>query len=149
MSWGAIYTQSWWGRAIANDFGDVYSDEVNIKADLFKLALENEYVLSYWHQAIMLYFIQRRKTMFFPEIFPPKIAVFFCGIVSDAQIFLATHIIPQIFPGKKAFILAIFFALRKKYRKYLRYILQNAKINEKDCGIFCRAQKILQKLAQK
>ena len=31
MSWGAIYTQSWWGRAIANDFGEVYSDEVNIK----------------------------------------------------------------------------------------------------------------------
>ena len=31
MSWGAIYSQSWWGRAIANDFGEVYSDEVNIK----------------------------------------------------------------------------------------------------------------------
>ena len=40
-------------------------------------------------------------------------------------------------------------ARRKKYRKYLRYILQSAKKSEKNCGIFCRAQKILQKLAQK
>ena len=62
---------------------------------------------------------------------------------------LSTHIIPQIFSGKKVYILALLFARRKKYRKYLRYILQNAKINEKNCGIFCRAQKILQKLAQK
>ena len=38
---------------------------------------------------------------------------------------------------------------RKIYRKYLRYILQSAKKNEKNCGIFCRAQNILQKLAQK
>ena len=60
-----------------------------------------------------------------------------------------THIIPQIFSGKKAHILAVLFARRKKYRKYLRYILQSAKKSEKNCGIFCRAQKILQKLAQK
>ena len=39
-------------------------------------------------------------------------------------------------------------ARRKKYRKYLRYILQSAKKSEKNCGIFFRAQKILQKLAQ-
>ena len=30
MSWGAIYTQSWWGRAIANDFGEIYQENVNI-----------------------------------------------------------------------------------------------------------------------
>ena len=45
--------------------------------------------------------------------------------------------------------MAVLFARRKKYRKYLRYILQSAKKSEKNCGIFCRAQKILQKLAQK
>ena len=51
--------------------------------------------------------------------------------------------------GKKAYILAVFFALRKKYRKYLRYILQSAKKTAKNCGIFCGAQKILQKISQK
>ena len=30
MSWGAIYTKSWWGNAIANDFGEIYQEEVNI-----------------------------------------------------------------------------------------------------------------------
>ena len=29
MSWGAIYTQSWWGRAIEKDFGDVYEEYAN------------------------------------------------------------------------------------------------------------------------
>ena len=38
-----------------------------------------------------------------------------------------THIIPQIFSGKKTHILAVLFAWRKKYRKYLQYILQSAK----------------------
>ena len=51
--------------------------------------------------------------------------------------------------GKKAYILAVFFALRKKYRKYLRYILQSAKKTAKNYGIFCGAQKILQKISQK
>ena len=54
----------------------------------------------------------------------------------------------NIFFGEKAHILAVLFARRKKYRKYLRYILQSAKKSEKNCGIFFRAQKILQKLAQ-
>ena len=43
----------------------------------------------------------------------------------------------------------IFVSWDKKYRKYLRYILQSAKKSETNCGIFCRAQKLLQKLAQK
>ena len=29
MSWGAIYTQSWWGRAIKEDFGEVYEEYAN------------------------------------------------------------------------------------------------------------------------
>ena len=29
MSWGAIYSQSWWGRAIKEDFGDVYEEYAN------------------------------------------------------------------------------------------------------------------------
>ena len=45
--------------------------------------------------------------------------------------------------------MAVLVARRKKYRKYLRYSLQSAKKSEKNFGIFCRAQKILQKLAQK
>ena len=98
-----------------------------------------------------------KSAVFFAQcIFPQKNCGTFCKIVSDAQMIaqkfafcLTTHIILQIFSGKKAYILALLFARRKKYRKYLRYILQNAKINEKNCGIFCRAQKILQKLAQK
>merc|ERR1711947_55231 len=76
----------------------------------------------------------------------------FCKIVSDAQMIaqkfafcLTTHIIPQIFSGKKTYILALLFARHKKYRKYLRYILQNAKntakisakINKKD---LCQSQ---------
>ena len=44
--------------------------------------------------------------------------------------------------------MAVLFARRKKYRKYLRYILQSAKKAKKK-RYFCRAQKILQKLAQK
>ena len=67
-----------------------------------------------------------------------KICILFVNSYNSANIF-----------GKKVYILALLFARRKKYRKNLRYILQNAKINEKNCGIFCRAQKILQKLAQK
>ena len=29
MSWGAIYTQSWWGRAIKEDFGEIYEEVAN------------------------------------------------------------------------------------------------------------------------
>ena len=29
MSWGIIYKSSWWGRAIKNDFGEVYEGVAN------------------------------------------------------------------------------------------------------------------------
>ena len=29
MSWGAIYNQSWWGRAIKEDFGEIYEEVAN------------------------------------------------------------------------------------------------------------------------
>ena len=85
----------------------------------------------------------RKKLRYFLQNFQwctndyAKICILFVNSYNSANIF-----------GKKVYILALLFARRKKYRKYLRYILQNAKINEKNCGIFCRAQKILQKLAQ-
>ena len=64
-----------------------------------------------------------------------------------------THIIPQIFSGKKAHILAVLFARRKKKifdnRKYLRYILRIAKISVNISNIFCKSQKIPLKIPQK
>ena len=40
----------------------------------------------------------------------------------------------------------IFVSWDKKYRKYLRYILQSAKKAKKNRGIFCRAQKQTKKI---
>ena len=69
-----------------------------------------------------------------------KIVFFFCKIVRDAQIIaqkfafcLTTHIIPQIFSGKKCIF----------WRYHLRAVKNTANI----CDIFCRAQKKAQKIA--